>query len=475
MLLVVVATKEGSLVQKKLHNPSPGTKMGVMLSRLCGASAPMGPANAEENLRVTYLLFYFRVRAIQILYEEKIGSTSNGNWDEISTNVSRCDEEISDETLENLTKFEASKAAASHLEEFNRKLEAITAAATHRKSEAITAAASHLNRRWAAITAAASHLNRRWAAITAAASHLEELNRKLEAITEELNRELEANTAAASDLGELNRKLKAITEDLNRELEANTAAASHLGELNREVEADTAAASQLAELNRKLEKITATVILQKIEKVSDVFDHELLPCLRGEVDLMKKLEDCLPRDGDISEEFVSRMKIDPRDFLKNVQSSAGLEALRTFKLLTSKFQSNDPKKSGEVSKRTKETINVFYATNRKISDGDYTTKRGKELSYGVCPVSIPPVHQRGKVESGNESDHANGLKHFSVAKSPPLEESEFLKQIKGACEQVCVQLITPSQNTHSTNDVASSSGGPQKVYGLGLFRCFAQD
>jgi hypothetical protein len=38
-----------------------------------------------------------------------------------------------------------------------------------------------------------------------------------------------------------------------------------------------------------------------------------------------------------------------------------------------------------------------------------------------------------------------------------------LKQIKMEFDSERAQLIIPSQNDHSANDVASSTGGPQKV------------
>jgi hypothetical protein len=399
---------------------------------------------AEEDLHVTYLSFFCRVHAIQTLYKEKISSTSNADekqWDEISEMIGKCDTEISYATLENLGISEAIMAGASHLTELYRKLEANTAAATHGKLWVITAAASHLE-----------ELNRKWEADTAAASDLEELNRKYEAIT-----------AAAANLEEL--------EEENRKLEANTAAASDLGELKTKLEAEKAtAASSLKELNKKLETITAdmsAVIVPTINKVSRVFDGLLLRYLRGKVDLMIKLEDCLPSNGPISEGFVSGTDIDSTSILKNVEPSAGLAVLLTFKDEARKFMSKDPKKSGRVSPSmsTETTINVFYATNRGKSDGGYNTEEGKVLEYGVWPVSIPRVHQKGKVESPNKRDFPNGYEHFMLGRRDghAWNKSKFLNEIEGACKQACVQLITPSQNTHSANDVACSSGGPQKV------------
>lgn len=67
------------------------------------------------------------------------------------------------------------------------------------------------------------------------------------------------------------------------------------------------------------------------------------------------------------------------------------------------------------------------------------------------------------MESPNKPEHANGFKHFMLdGIGLPWEESDFLNGNTGAREQECVQLITPPQNSHSANDVASSSGWPQK-------------
>jgi hypothetical protein len=101
-------------------------------------------------------------------------------------------------------------------------------------------------------------------------------------------------------------------------------------------------------------------------------------------------------------------------------------------------------------------LNVGEVTLRSPAGG-----REWMAGHGVRQVSIPRVHQRRKVESPNKPEHANGFKHLRLdGIGLPREESDFLNEIKGACEQACVQLTTPSENSHSANDVASSSGGP---------------
>jgi esterase/lipase superfamily enzyme len=45
-------------------------------------------------------------------------------------------------------------------------------------------------------------------------------------------------------------------------------------------------------------------------------------------------------------------------------------------------------------------IQVHYATSRNVSDkGVFGGDRNKELSYGHCTVTIPPVHRKGQLES----------------------------------------------------------------------------
>jgi hypothetical protein len=242
----------------------------------------------------------------------------------------------------------------------------------------------------------------------------------------------------------------------------------------------------LKELREELEKSrdpdrsADSSIVKRIKIVSDAFDTGLLRYLQAKVDLMKELGDWLPRQDQDWEKFV--MARDEEDILDNLQDyyahydrqfilpdvepSAGLEVLETFKNLTRMLMSpiegvdEDAKENGVSQSVQKENkIKVFYATNRLWSDGSYTSEPGNCLLYGFQQVSIPGVHKRGKVESPNKSGRGNNSEHFMLeAKSGAwLESDEFLKQIKREFDSEC------AQNGHSANDAASSTGGPQKV------------
>ncbi len=212
-------------------------------------------------------------------------------------------------------------------------------------------------------------------------------------------------------------------------------------------------------------------IFERIERVSNAFDTGLLSYLQAKVDLMREMGDYLPEEGQSWEEFLKDMNTDceEENLLQNAQDSAGLEVLKTFKKLTTRLMSaieGDVKKSVVLQSMQKEKmIKVFYATDRHVYDGKYTSKPGECLRYGFQQVSIPGVHKRGKVESPNKYGRGKHSKHFMLeAKSGPWKESDtFLKQIKMEFDSERAQLIIPSQNDHSANDVASSTGGPQKV------------
>lgn len=264
-----------------------------------------------------------------------------------------------------------------------------------------------------------------------------------------------------------------------------------------------------------------TSIFEGIERVSEAFDTGLLIYLQPKVDLMGELGDYLPKEGESWEEFLKDMNTDceeenllqnvqdsaglevlkylntdceeenllqnvqasaglevledmntdceEENILQNVQAGAGLQILKTFKKLTTRLMSaieGDVKKIGVLQSVQKEKkIKVFYATDRRVCDGSYTSEPGKYLHYGFQQVSIPGVHKRGKVESPNKYGRGKHSEHFMLeGKSGPWSKSEeFLNQIKRECDSECAQLIIPSQNGHSANDVASATGGPQKV------------
>jgi hypothetical protein len=248
-------------------------------------------------------------------------------------------------------------------------------------------------------------------------------------------------------------------------------------------------------------------IFERIEKVSNAFDTGLLSYLQAKVDLMGELGDYLPEKGQSWEEFLKDMNTDceeenlqenvqdsaglevlkdmntdceeenlqenvqdsaglevlkdmntdceEENNLQNVQASAGLEALKTFKKLTTRLMSaieGDVKKNGVLQSVQKEKkIKVFYATNRRTSEGHYTSERGECLLYGFQQVIIPSAHERG-----------NDPEHFVLeAKWGPWKESDkFLKEIEREFDS---ERAIPPHNGHSANDVASATGGPQKV------------
>ncbi|CAK9232066.1 unnamed protein product [Sphagnum troendelagicum] len=86
------------------------------------------------------------------------------------------------------------------------------------------------------------------------------------------------------------------------------------------------------------------LIVDRIISVSDAFDTGLLSYLQAKVDLMKKLGDCLPDQGQSWEEFVEDMDLDceedmdldseEENVLNHVEPLMGLEVLKTFKNLT---------------------------------------------------------------------------------------------------------------------------------------------
>jgi hypothetical protein len=214
-------------------------------------------------------------------------------------------------------------------------------------------------------------------------------------------------------------------------------------------------------------------IFETIGRVSNAFDTGLLIYLQAKVDLMEKLGEYLPRQGQNWEEFLKDMNTDceEENILENVQPRAALEVLKTFKKLTTMLMSaikpvdEDVKKSGvSQSVEREKNIKVFYATDRRVCNGSYTSESGEYLHYGFQQVSIPGVHKRGKVESPNKSGRGNDSEHFMLkGKSGPWSESYyFWNQIETEFD-LERGLIIPSQNGYSANDVAASTGGPQKV------------
>ncbi|CAM6010962.1 unnamed protein product [Sphagnum balticum] len=193
------------------------------------------------------------------------------------------------------------------------------------------------------------------------------------------------------------------------------------------------------------------LIVETSTEVSKAFDADLLGHLQLKVDLMKKLKDYLPDHGPMLEEFVRDIDNESKTILQNVQPNAVLEDLFTFKELTGKLMSEDPKKSGESQSTPSERkIAVFNATDRVWRDGHHGTEAGP-FHYGVQYVSIPGGHEIGKVESGG----GDGSTNFVIGPiyEPWREPNKFLDKIKEQC----------AQNSLSANDVASSSAGPQKV------------
>ncbi|CAM6033200.1 unnamed protein product [Sphagnum compactum] len=203
-------------------------------------------------------------------------------------------------------------------------------------------------------------------------------------------------------------------------------------------------------------------IFERIQIVSDAFDTHLLSYLRAEDHLMEKLRQCLPEKNQDWEQFLQEKKTnheegEEEDIVSNVQPSAGLEVLKTFKTLTTMLMraiggvDEDVNERGESQSvpRAKK-IKVFYATNRHVYDCSFKSVLGRILHYGYQEVSIPGVHERGKVESPDKSQQGNPSEHFMLEGKSGLwsEWDEFLEQIRAEC--------------NSANDVASSTGGPQK-------------
>jgi len=231
----------------------------------------------------------------------------------------------------------------------------------------------------------------------------------------------------------------------------------------------------LKELREELEESrdgANSSIVKRIKIVSDAFDTGLLSYLQAKVDLMKMLGDCLPNQGQKWEDFLKdRLEIAQPDVLYNfalpdLKPDAGPEVLETFKNQTRRLMlaiegvDEDVKGSGVSRPVQKENkIKVFYATNRLWRDGSYTWEAGDCLRYGFQQVSIPGVHERGKLESPMEPRRGKGSEHFVLALESAawLTSDEFWKQIKREFGSEC------AQNGHSANDVASSTGGHQKV------------
>ncbi|CAM6003695.1 unnamed protein product [Sphagnum balticum] len=134
------------------------------------------------------------------------------------------------------------------------------------------------------------------------------------------------------------------------------------------------------------------LIVDRITSVSDAFDTGLLLYLQAEDNLMEKLGDCLPDQGQSWEEFVMDMNTSLEEFgmdkntdweeeniLKHVQPLMGLEVLKMFKNLTRDLMSaiegvdEDLKKSGiSRSSSTEKKVKVFYAIDRPKCEGSYT-------------------------------------------------------------------------------------------------------
>ncbi|CAM6000272.1 unnamed protein product [Sphagnum balticum] len=233
-------------------------------------------------------------------------------------------------------------------------------------------------------------------------------------------------------------------------------------------------------------------IFERIKKVSNAFDAGLLSYLQAKVDLMGELGDYLPKEGQSWEKFLKDMNphceeedilqcvqasvglevlkdmntdCEEENLLQNVQASAGLEVLKKFKKLTTRLMSAIEGESGVLqSVQEEKKIKVFYATDRHVCNSKYTSDPGKKLHYAFQQVSIPGVHKRGKVESPNKYGRGKHSKHFMLeAEEGPWSKSEeFFNQIKTESDSECAQLIIPSQNSHSANDVVSATGGRQK-------------
>ncbi|CAK9275703.1 unnamed protein product [Sphagnum jensenii] len=213
-----------------------------------------------------------------------------------------------------------------------------------------------------------------------------------------------------------------------------------------------------------------TSIFEGIERVSNAFDTGLLSYLQPTVDLMGELGHILPKKGQSWEKFLKDMNPDceEEDIFQSVKASAGREVLTTFNKRTTELMSaikGNVKKSGVLqSVQEEKKIKVFYATDRHVYNCKCTSEPGKYLQYGFQQVSIPGKHKRGKVESPIKYGRGKHSEHFMLEaeKGPWSKSDEFLKQIERESDLECAQLIIPSQNSHSANDVASATGGPQK-------------
>ncbi|MGB0959301.1 MAG: alpha/beta hydrolase [Halocynthiibacter sp.] len=71
---------------------------------------------------------------------------------------------------------------------------------------------------------------------------------------------------------------------------------------------------------------------------------------------------------------------------------------------------------------------VFVGTNRSMEDGDFGAGRSRVLSYETFDVSIPPNHQLGKLEDGENPD-----KRFTVKSRQTLKSARsFRSKLKAA-------------------------------------------
>jgi len=240
----------------------------------------------------------------------------------------------------------------------------------------------------------------------------------------------------------------------------------------------------MKELREELENSRVSAnnsIVERSKIVSHAFDTGLLSYLQAKVDLMEKLKDCLPNQGQSWEEFVMDRRegsilqhVQPDDLddedhrddedlddededlddEEDLDPNAGLEVLETFKNWTRMLMSaiEGVEKSGVSQSVQKEkTIKVFYATNRCADDSNCTPKLGNCLLYGFQEVIIPSAHERG-----NDSKHSV----LGVKKGLGKKLDEFLKEIEREFDS---ERAIPPHNDHSANDVASATGGPQKV------------
>lgn len=121
-----------------------------------------------------------------------------------------------------------------------------------------------------------------------------------------------------------------------------------------------------------------------------------------------------------------------------------------------------------------EVQTVFVATNRgasvipddfvKASDVRFGPRRAGELKFAKFEISIPPVHELGKIEWSRDDDKADANRHFAIVSADRLSGStEFLANVNKALPRGEKEVVVMVHG-YNNNDAEASFRLAQVVH-----------